>query len=231
MVTACLLALALQDEKAVDDALEAFKAAIKAASEAERATAVADLARVRHPRTLARLTPYLSTDGPTVRLAAAKGLSEFADQRKAASAALVAALPANAKLPDVQAGILEAVGLLKDPSALAALHKSFDEKDARPAKAAVVGAALQRSPSTIEPLLELLRKLDRALKEEAGAAVTAPAAPGYDLQVRDDAERKRAQDLKPAVLKALQDLTGETFANAVDAQAWWARHKAGFRPK
>jgi hypothetical protein len=231
MLATWILALALQDEKAVEDALDAFKSAIKATAEAERAAAVADLSRIRHPRTLLRLTPYLTSDGPTVRMAVAKGLSDFLDHRKAASTALLGALPGNAKLPDVQAAILEAAGLLRDPSALPGLHRAFDEKDARPAKAAVVAAALQRSPTTVEPLLELLRKLDRMLKEETGAGVTAGTVNGYDVQARDDAERKRAQELRPIVIKALQDLTGEAFANAAEAQAWWTRNKSGFRPK
>ncbi len=231
MTAILLLALCLQDEKAVDDALDTFKSAIKGQTEAERATAVADLARIKHARTLARLTPFLSSDGATVRMAAAKGLGTFDDQRKAAATALVGALPANAKMPDVQAALLEAAGLLREPTALGGLHRAFDEKDVRPAKAAVAAAALQKSPTSMDPLLELLKKLDRALRDETGAAVTAGNVNGYDVTARDDVERKRAQELRPLVIKALQDVCGETFANAVEGQAWWTRHRAGFKPK
>ncbi len=231
MTSILLLAFCLQDEKAVDDALDLFKNAIKAPTEAERATAVAELSRIKHARTLARLTPFLSSDGTTVRMAAAKGLGEFADLRKAAAAALLGALPANAKQPDVQTALLEAAGLLRESSALGGLHRAFDEKDVRPAKAAVIAAALQKSPTSMDPLLELLKKLDRAMRDDTGAAVTAGNVNGYDVTARDDGERKRALELRPVVIKALADVCGETFANAVEGQAWWARHRAAFKPK
>src|SRR5688572_26232060 len=107
MSLALFLALALQgapaDDKAADDAIEAFKTAYKSSSEADRAAAVAELAKVIHPKTLAGLGSILAADGPTVRIAAAKGLAAFADHAKAASAALMAAFPANARETAVQA--------------------------------------------------------------------------------------------------------------------------------
>jgi len=60
MMTAVLMAALAwggQDDKAVDDALEAFKAAMKSTSEADRVTAVNELAKVPHAKTLARLAP------------------------------------------------------------------------------------------------------------------------------------------------------------------------------
>ncbi len=231
MVAFLLLALA-QDDKAADDALDAFKAAIKSAVEAERVAAVAELAKVRHAKTLARLAPLLSSDGATVRMAAAKGLSEFADLRKPASSALLAALPANAKLPAVQASLLEAVGVLREPSSLAAVHRLFEEKETAVAKAAIAASGPFRSGTSIELLLELLKKLDKFLKTEAGgASVTAGGVNGYDVAARDDAERKRSQELRPAVVKALQEITGESFTAGLDWHAWWAKNRATFRPK
>ena len=231
MMIACLLLALAQDDNAADDALDAFKAAIKSTVEADRVAAVVELAKVRHAKTLARLAPLLSSDGPTVRLAAAKGLSEFADLRKPASAALLSALPANAKLPAVQAALVEALGVLREPSSLAAVHRLFEEKEAAVAKAAVAATGGFRSGTSIEPLLELLKKIDKSLKAEVGGSVTAGNVNGYDVAARDDAERKRAQELRPAVVKALQDITGESFTASLDWHAWWAKNRATFRPK
>jgi HEAT repeat protein len=231
MLLTLALALTAQDDKAADDALDAFKAAFKSAVEADRVAAVVELAKTRHPKTLARLAPLLSSDGATVRMAAAKGLSEFADLRKPAGAALLAAVPANAKLPAVQAALIEAVGVLRDPASLPALHRAYEEKETAVAKAAIAASGGFRSPTSIEPLLELLKKFDKALKAEGGTAVTAGNVNGYDVTARDDADRKRAQDLRPAVVKALQEITSESFTASLDWHAWWAKNRAGFRPK
>ena len=230
MIALLLLALA-QDDKAADDALDAFKSAIKSNVEAERVAAVVELAKVRHAKTLARLAPLLSSDGSTVRMAAAKGLSEFADLRKPASAALLAAMPANAKIPAVQVALIEAVGVLREPSSLPAVQRFFEEKEAAVAKAAIAATGAFRSATSIEQLLELLKKFDKILKVEGGGSVTAGNVNGYDVAARDDVERKRAQDLRPAVVKALQEITGESFTAGLDWHAWWAKNRATFRPK
>lgn len=231
MILALVLALA-QDDKAVDDALEAFKSAIKSGVEAERVAAVAELSKVRHPRTLARLAPLLSTDGTTVRLAAAKGVSEFADLRKPAAGALLAAVPANAKLPAVQAALYEALGVLREPSTLPGVHRGFEEKETAAAKAAIAAAGPFRSVTSIDLLLELLKKIDKLLKTEAGGgSVKTGGVNGYDVAARDDAERKRAEELRPLVVKSLQEITGESFTAGLDWHAWWTKNRAAFRPK
>lgn len=230
-VEGLLLTLAVQDDKAADDALDAFKTAIKSAVEAERVAAVVELSKVKHAKVLARLTPLLTSDGTTVRLAAAKGLSEFADLRKPASSALLAALPANAKVPAVQAACFEALGVLREPSSLVPLHRAFEEKETAVAKAAIAASGGFRSVTSIELLLELLKKFDKLLKTEAGGSVTAGNVNGYDVAARDDAERKRATDLRPAVVKALQEISGESFTAGVDWHAWWAKNRATFRGK
>jgi hypothetical protein len=235
MIPLLLLALSGgQDEKAVDDALEAFKTAIKSAVEADRVAAVADLSKVRHAKTLARLTPLLSSDGSTVRLAAAKGLSEFSDLRKPAAGALLAAVPLNAKLPAVQAALFEALGVLREPTTLAGVQRAFEEKETAVAKAAIAASGGLRSATSIDLLIELLKKFDKILKADSGVtgSVTAGGVGGsYDVAARDDIERKRAQDLRPTAVKALQETTGESFTATVDWTAWWAKNRAGYKPK
>jgi HEAT repeat protein len=230
---ALLFALSLigQDDKAADEALETFKNAIKSNSEADRSTAVADLAKVQHAKTLSRLVPFLTSDVTTVRIAAAKGLGSFVDHKKPAVSALVNALGGpNAKEFDVQTAILEAIGKLGDASTLPALHRLFEEKESKVAKAAVGAAAAIGSSTSIEPLIELLKKLEKVLKADTSGAVGYSTPNGYTVPAgAEEQNRKRATELKPAVDKALQDLTKERHGTAQDWSTWWAKAKPTFK--
>lgn len=239
MMTAVLaLALAVfggQDDKAAEEALDAFKTAYKSSSEADRATAVSELAKVAHPKTLARLSPLLSVDGPTVRIAAAKGLSTFAALKKQAAAALTNAMGPNSKDPTVHAALYEALGKLDEPSSLPTLHRGFEEKDTSVAKAAIQAAAHVGSAASIEPLIALLAKLEKIQKSGGGGVdYTAPipgSTTGGSVTVRsDDSPGKRAQELIPVVNKALQEITRESNGSADTWSTWWAKNKGTFKP-
>jgi HEAT repeat protein len=225
------LALLGQDDKAVEEALEAFKGAIKSNSEAERCTAVVELAKVQHPKTLSRLSPFLTSDGTTVRIAAAKGLAAFVDHKKQAVTALVNALGGpNVKEFDVQVAILDSIGKLGDASALPALHRLFDEKEAKVAKAAVVAAGAIGSAGSVDPLIELLKKLEKVLKADTSGAVGYSTPNGYTVPAgAEEQNRKRATELKPVVDKALQDITKERQGTAQDWATWWAKARASFK--
>lgn len=229
-----ILALALlgQDDKAAEEALEAFKGAVKSNSEADRCAAVTDLARVQHPKTLSRLVAFLTADGTTVRIATAKGLAAFVDQKKQAVTALVNALGGpNAKEYDVQVAILDSIGKLGDAAALPALHRLFDEKESKVAKAAVQAAAAIGSAASVDPLIEVLKKLEKVLKADTSGAVGYSTPNGYTVPAgSEEQNRKRATDLKPAVDKALQDITRERQGTAQDWAAWWAKAKSSFKP-
>src|SRR5205085_10275845 len=99
MFTAILLMLlgaaGNQEDKAAEEAIDAFKTAIKSSSEADRVAAVNELAKVHHLKTLARLSMMLSTDGPSVRIAAAKGVSGFVELKKQAATALAGSMGPN----------------------------------------------------------------------------------------------------------------------------------------
>src|SRR5688572_9896253 len=96
-----------QDDKAVEEALDAFKGAIKSPSEADRVSAVNELAKVHHAKTLQRLSALLATDGPTVRIAAARGISGFVELKKQASHVLIVAMGANSRDATTLAALYE----------------------------------------------------------------------------------------------------------------------------
>lgn len=226
-----LLTAAQADDKAADEALDAFKAPSRSSSEADRAKAVTELAAVQHPKVAARLGGVLGSDAASVRIAAARGLGAFSDHKKAAATSLTGAIPGSLKDPLVAIAILEALGRLAEPSSLSALHKAFDEKDAGTAKAAVAAAGQIRSPSSIEPLIVLLLRLEKQQKTQQGGALDFTTPDGQNVQVTaDEVLRKRLQELPPAVLQALKDITRESFPTGEAWSAWWSRSRATFKP-
>ncbi len=225
-----LLGSGQTDDKTADEALDAFKTAIRSTSEADRARAVTELAAVQHPKTAARLGAVLGSDAASVRIAVARGLGAFTDHRKAAAGALTGALPSGLKDPLVAVAIFEALGRLAEPSSLPSLHKAFDEKDAGTAKAAVAAAAKIRGAASIEPLIALVIRLEKQQKSQAGGAVEFTTPDGQNVQVAaDDALRKRIQELLPAALQALKDITQESFSTGEAWSGWWARARATFK--
>ena len=228
-------ALPLQDDKAAEDALDAFKTAYKSTSEADRVAAVNELAKVHHAKTLARLSALLSSDGPSVRLAAAKGIAGFADLKKPSASALSGAMAPNARETTVHAGLYEALGKLEEPSSVPVLHRGFEEKETVVAKAAVAAAGQVGSASSIDPLIALLTRQEKVQKAGSGGGVdfTTPGTggtAGQNFTVRgDDSPAKRAQELIPVINKALTDITRESNGSAETWTAWWTKNKATFK--
>ena len=240
MTAAILLVLAVapgvQDDKAAEDALDAFKTAYKSTSEADRVAAVNELAKVHHAKTLSRLSALLTTDGPSVRLASAKGIAGFAELKKPAASSLSGAMGANAKETTVHAGLYDALGKLEEPTSAPVLHRGFDEKETVVAKAAVQASGQVGSAASIDPLIDLLRKSEKIQKAASGGGVdfSTPGTGGTggpNFTVRgDDSPAKRAQELIPVINKALTDITRESNGSSETWGAWWAKNKATFKP-
>jgi HEAT repeat protein len=224
------LALGGQDDKAADQAIQAFKSAYASSSEAERATAVAELARTPHAKTLKAVSALLAADGTTVRIAAARGLGGFAELKKPAAQALLQGYPANAKEPEVQAAILEALGKLDEESALPAIHRAFDEKESRVARAALSAAVSIRHESSFAPILDTARRLEKLAKVRDDARPDAGQVGTITIPAGEDPMRRRALDVFPACIKSLQDLTGEKHQTVAEWTAWWNAHKATWKP-
>ena len=228
-----LLAGGGQDDKAVDEALDAFKNAMKSTSEADRVTAVNELSKVPHAKTLPRLAALLNTEAPTVRIAAIKGIAGFAALKQKAAQVIIAALGSNAKETTVLVALYEALGKLDEPSSLPAVHRGFEEKETAVAKAAIQAAGTMGSPGSIEPLIDLLRRLEKIQKSAGGGVdVTAPVPGGSgSVTVRSNEDApKRAAELIPLVNKALNEITRESNGSSETWSAWWAKHKGTFKP-
>ena len=222
-----------QDDKAADEAVDAFKTAIKSTSEADRVAAVNELAKVHHLKTLARLGGMLTADGPTVRIAAAKGLSSFVELKKQAVSALAGSLSSNSKETTVHSALYEAIGKLEEPAALPVLHRGFDEKETVVAKSAIQATGTVGNAASIEPLITLLAKQEKIQKSPGGSVdFTAPTpGGGGNVTVRsgDENPGKRAAELIPVINKALNEITRESNGSAETWGAWWAKNKATFK--
>jgi HEAT repeat protein len=219
------LAPFVQDDKAAEEAIERFKATFnKSPTPDGRASAVSELARVPHEKTMKVLIPLLMGDPmPKVREAAAKALGDFSDYKKAVTPAMIGALSAgnNAKEPDVRAAILASLGKLKDPIAFDLIHKTFRDESSKVAKAAITATGTMRQKESLDPLLELLKDVKKwTTKKQSG---------GYKDdkgQVGDEAAQMgRLGEIEKAVLAAFQAITKEKWVTAQEWEIWWTKRK------
>jgi hypothetical protein len=126
------------------------------------------------------------------------------------------------------------LGKLEEPTSLPTLHRGFDEKEISVAKAAVLATGQVGSAASIDPLIALLAKLEKIQKAGGGGVdFSTPGtggATGQNFTVRsDDSPAKRAQELIPAINKALNEITHESNGSLETWSAWWAKNKATFK--
>lgn len=209
-----LAALAAGNDKEAEDAIHRFKAGYRNPSAPARAAAVTELARVHHEKVLKQLAMLLTSDENVVREAAAKGIGGFTEHRRLASSLLQAALGPNGKEPGVVAVILEALGTVGEPSALSVLYKYLEEKDAKVVKGALAGIGSLRDASSIERIIEFMKKLEKVMASDARV---------------DQDQRDRAKDIMPSCIKALQAITKEKWTTSKEWEIWWSRNKATFK--
>lgn len=224
MLTSLILLASLADDKALEDALARFKSSYASPSAVARAAAVSELARTRHEKTLARLANLLGGEAKEVKAAAAKGLGGFSDHKRQAVGILAASLAPNAKEPDVQAAIYEALGLLNDPSALPVLHRGIEEKDGKVASAAILAAAAGKNAASIDLILKEYEDVEKINKQPAGGAygVNIPGGGGTDPV------KTRAKEVGKACVKAMQMISGDKYTTYGEWKIWWSRRRASF---
>jgi hypothetical protein len=228
MRCAVLLSLLLQqqapDDKAVEEALERFKTSYKDQSIEARASAVGVLAFTRHKRILGKVAPFLVSDGPEVRIAAAKGIGGFKGFKEAAPL-LIGALAPNEKELDVGCAILGALGELAEDACYPTLHKYFRERNIKLAKAAVAGAGAAKSRHSMDPLIALLKDTTKWIQNKQSGGYTDQNGQQGD----ENACRTRLQDFQKDIIKAFQTITGEKWTTAQEWEHWWNKNKATFQ--
>lgn len=201
-----VLAAALLASQDADRAIKDFKDKIKSSSASERTYAVQNLSRVNDRKVVLALTPYLTSDLPAVRVAAARALGGMNEHKDLVVPALERALGgANAKFPEVRGAVLEAFGYLGDPMALRAVERAYDDREVSVVRSAVNATALIRNGASVSPLIDLLKRQEKRL--------------------RDASTRDAAEVLIPEVNRALAQITRESFVQSTDWTKWWSSYK------
>lgn len=232
LVMAALLQAA-PDDAEVAAAIDKFKAAFKSTSPSDRASAVSDLGKTPHAKTMALLVPLLTNDLPPVRQSAAKALGKFADQKKTVIQALTHALIGNGGEPRTVAIILLSLGELGDPVAVPTVQKYFFDKEAMVAKMAIHVASLLPAVTSIDPIIDLMRRQEKIVKANSasGAVLAGGDVNGNNKVVAKSDENvlKNAQDLIAACNATLGAITKESLTNSNEWQSWWNAAKPTFK--
>jgi len=212
------------DKAAVDEAIKRFSKGFANPSPGARATAVLELSKTLHDKTLNRILPLVVSDVTDVRVAAAKALAEFGDLKKIVTPSLTAALKPNEKDLKVQDAIYVTLGKLQDPVAIPTVHGNFREPDIRVAKYAVACAGAMRQKESMDALLELQKDVQKWLKNKQAG----PYRDDKGQQGDDNAIKGRLEDMQKTIIKAFQEITKEKLATANEWEIWWGKKKATF---
>ena len=208
-----------------DKAIAEFRIMYRKDSKALRALAVTALAKTPHRKTLIILAPLLTSDVKEVRVAAAKGLGTFTDWKRRTTPILLAGLRGpNVKEIDVQVAIFQALGQLKDLNSLETIHRTFENKYEKVARAAISAAGDIRHITSLDMLYGLMYKTETWIsKKQSG---------GY----RDDkgqqgnaaAKKKRVVGVQKAVIASIQKITKEKWTTTIEWKVWFSRRRAKF---
>src|ERR1041384_5564117 len=152
----------------IEGALLKFRKGYASPQTAMRVAAVSELARITHEKSAGKLVQLLTADVKEVRVAAAKGLAGFSEQKKLAVASLINALPANKQETEVQCAIYEALAKLQDPLALQVVHQGFREPQIKVAKGAVAAAGAGRQKESLDALNDLMKDVQKWIEKNQG---------------------------------------------------------------
>ena len=227
------LFVAVQDDAEVTAAIAKFKAAMKNPSAAQRVEALTELSGTPHAKTVTQIVPYLQSDLPPVRIAAAKALGKFADQKKVALTALQNGLSSNAADPGVLTAILDAMAEIGDASVMPNVQRFFYDKNAAVARRAAALAGTLPSAGAVEPLIDVLRRQEKFIKANSGGTTLAGGDPktgnGKVVAKPDENAIQAAEELIAEIEKSLASITRESLAGSQQWQTWWNGAKGAFR--
>ncbi|HYF01386.1 MAG TPA: HEAT repeat domain-containing protein [Planctomycetota bacterium] len=203
---AVLMAAALAGQANPDQAIKEFKEKFKAGSDNERTYAIQGLSRVNDRKVVQVLIPYLTTEAPAVRVAAARALGGMDEHKDLVLPALERAMGGpNGKFPDVRGAVLEAFGYLGDPAGLKAIQRAYDDREVSVVRSAVNATAVIKNGSSVSPLIDLLKRQEK--------------------KAREASTKSEADILIPEVNRALAQITGQSFVKGDDWSKWWSNYK------
>ncbi len=198
-------------EEEARKAIEKFRMVYKSSADSARAGAAAELGRTKHEKVIPILAALLMGEAFEVRAAAARALGGFDDPRAVES--LSSALLPNAKnrvVVEALAKALETADWEAGGTALSLLLKKHDDNDVIDSLGAVVGSLGKLgSPSSVEPLIELLKHCEN---EGQGGGRRYKGEP-------------KMQALRAPIAKALTAITGTQQSSARLWADWWRKNQ------
>ncbi len=191
------------------------------------------LGSLQHPKILAELKNYLKHPTPDVAIEAASQISKY-EKEKLAAEALVNGVNLRRDKDSMikfvrYAGDVGYRGITKQLVGLTR-HKDTDV-----AREAVDSMAKLKAKDSIDPLILLWKDLDqiRDDKDTGGAGGLGGLGGGVGgvnpTNTLQDEQKKRKNDLTPAVESALEKISGEDFKTQKEAADWWRRAKSTFK--
>jgi HEAT repeat protein len=217
------MVLACQDDKDLESVLRLFNRGYSSPDPKARASAVTELSKTPHEKTLQKLSSFLTGESLEVRIAAARGLGSFHDYKKQASATLVGALGTNPKDLDLQVALLDALGGLQDETSLPTVHQSLRGPQMKVARAALGAIGSIRGKESLGVLLDFLRDLLKWQKSRHSGGFKDETGMG-----EKDAQKARLEVLNQLTIKAFQSITREPWTTLGEWELWCKRHLATF---
>jgi hypothetical protein len=206
------------------------------------------LAAVQHPLVTDRLERLTKDRDPDVRALATMYLG---DQKKLAGYAgksVLTVLARNATDALMIMYCADAVQSLDFRGAVTELRALLAHKDEAVRKHALTVIGEMKEVRMIDDVLQLMidLKIDKGMKWEGGEVTVDTGAAGdadqkaaeaaYKEKYGNKAARGKAggrkmRDMKPLLLEAMKNLTGQEFATAAQAKEWIEAHKADITAK
>ena len=209
-----------------------FKKELKGAkTDADRAKTLEMLGDVKHPKVLEELKNYLKLS-TEVAIAAAEQIGKYSKDKDAAETLMATAAARRDK--DAIVKCIRYAGDVGVRTIVPKLVGFFKHKEADVAREAVDSCAKLRAGASIDPLLGLWRELD-GIKDEKdngglNGGIGGLGAGGITgTNPIEDGNKKRKQDLTPAVESALGKITGENFKTLREANDWWRKFKGSWK--
>ncbi len=213
-----------------DEALDQFKVDYKNEDPNARAQAVSKVGEARGRKVLALLGKHLRKDQEIVRMAAAGALGGYKEEASKALSLLAGGVAPNAKWPQVQASILDAMGALQEEKATKVVNRLFQEKEMIVAEAAIGAAEKLRSKTSIAPLIEAYVKMEKDAGVSKGntGKIGGPYIPNSSRTKSNRDDKDRNKTLMKAISTALKSLTDRKFKAGSDWKEWWKKNGAKF---
>lgn len=205
---------------AMKDAIDQFEEKMKDADEATQVSLIEQFAK-EHPDSedaAKAISKFFGDRSKAVQVAAIKAVGSYKDKKFFGP--FMGMMKRAEDDPEVLAAVLEAIGELGDKRAkkdLIDVAKKWLPRDARVAKAAIIGIGKIPARENVDELIKLMD-------------MTFPSLPSNSSKSISTETRKTLADSRPAILEALSTLTGWDFDDPRAWERFWENEGRRWKP-